>query len=217
MPPPVVAGTQLLFAVDGLDQPALGQALQQLTVTWVGARKAICVAVFGDWGPADGGSPGFLWSDGRMLRPNLELAVQQGGERVFSGRVVTVESRLGGGEAPVFAARVEGRAPARKTAGLPVRPLRWGVDLLRLAAEVEGTGATRTTARLKAEAIGDVALGPAALRPGRAIEVLDVGALFAGQYVLTTVELHFDLSRGLHVEFTAKRAPGPSGRRAPDR
>ena len=144
-----------------------------------------------------------------MLRPHVELPVQQGGERVFSGRVVTVESRLGGSEAPVFAARAEGRAPARKAAGLPVRPLRWGVDLLRLAAEVQETGRTGTTARLKAEAIGDVALGPAALRPGCAIQVLGVGALLAGQYVVTTVELHFELTRGLHVEFTAQRAPDP--------
>ena len=209
MPTPVVTGTQLLFAVDGLDQPALSQALQQLTLTWTGARTAVCVAVFGDWGPVDGGAPGFLWSDGRMLRPHVKLAVQQGGERAFSGRVVTVKSQLGDSEAPVFAARAEDRTPARTTAGLPVRQLRWGADLLRLAAEVEGTGPTGTTARLKAEAIGDVALGPAALSPGRAIEVLGVGALFAAQYVMTTVELHFDLSRGLHVEFTAQRAPGP--------
>jgi hypothetical protein len=209
MPPPVVTGTQLLFAVDGLDQPALGQALQQLTVTWVGARKVVCVAVFGDWGPADGGLPGFLWSDGRMFRPKVKLAVQQGGERVFSGRVVAVESRLGGSEVPAFAVRAAGRSPAHETAGHPARPLRWGVHLLRLAAEVEGSGPTRTTARLKAEAIGDVALGQAALRPGRAIEVIGVGALFAGQYVLTTVGLQFDQSRGLRAELTAQRAPDP--------
>jgi hypothetical protein len=53
-----------------------------------------------------------------------------------------------------------------------------------------------------------VALGQAALRPGSAIEVLDVGVLFAGQYVLTMLGLHFDLLRGLYVEFTAQRAPG---------
>jgi hypothetical protein len=208
MPPPSVTGIQLLFAVDGLDQPALGQALQQLTVTWVGARKAACAAVFGDWGPADGGSPGFLWSGGRMVRPRVGLAVQQGDDLVFSGRVTVVESRLGGSEAPAFAVRAKGEAPARKSAGLAARPLRWGAELLRLVAEVEASKPKGTTARLQAEAIGDVALGQAALRPGSAIEVLDVGALFAGQYVLTKLGLHFDILRGLRVEFTAERAHG---------
>jgi hypothetical protein len=208
MPPPVVTAVPLLFSVDGVDQPALGQALQQLTLIWAGARKAVCVAVFGDWGPADGASPGFLWSDGRVLRPRVNLAVQQGGDLVFSGRVTAVESRLGGSEAPAFAVRARGDAPAGTTAALPARPLRWGVELLRLAAEVEGSGPKATTARLQAEAIGDIALGQAALRPGRAIEVLDIGALFAGQYVLTTLVLQYDLLRGLRVEFTAQRTPG---------
>jgi hypothetical protein len=202
----IFSNIQLLFAVDGLEQPAMGRALQQLTVTWDGARKATCAADFLDWGPVDGGSPGFLWSSGRMLRPRVGLAVQRGDDLVFSGRVTAVESRLAGGEAPAFAVRAKGDAPVRKSAGLAARPLRWGADLLRLVAEVKGSGSTGTTARLQAEAIGEVALGQAAVRPGSAIEVLDVGALFAGHYVLTRLELHFDPLRGLHVEFTAERA-----------
>jgi hypothetical protein len=206
MPPPFVSNIQLLFTVDGLEQPAMGQALQQLTVTWDGARKAACAAVFLDWGPVDGGTPDFLWSGGRMLRPRVGLAVQQGDDPVFSGRVTAVESRLVGGEAPAFAVRAKADAPVRKSPGLEARQLRWGVELLRLVAEVKGSGPTGTTTRLQAEAIADVALGQAALRPGSAIEVLDVGALFAGQYVLTRLGLHFDRLRGLYVEFTAQRA-----------
>jgi hypothetical protein len=211
MPSPILAGATPLIAVDGLDYPALGQGLQRLLVTWAGAGTAACEAVFGDWGSADGSPPGFLWSDGSVLRPGVTLAVQLAKDALFGGRVLAVESRLSSSETPVFAVRAEGRAPAVNAvniAGPIARPLRWGVELLGLDVAIEVSGPSGVTGHLRAEAIGDVARGQEALRPGQAIEILGVGAMFAGQHVLTAVSLHFDPSRGVRVQFTAQRASG---------
>jgi hypothetical protein len=104
----------------------------------------------------------------------------------------------------VFALRAEGRAPAAET-GSPPRSLHWGSDLLRLDAAVDRSGPTRTTGRVDAEAVAPLALGRAALRPGMSIDVLGVGAMFEGPYILNTVSLHFDVTRGLRAEFAARR------------
>jgi hypothetical protein len=209
MPPSILAGSALSFAIDGLDRPALGQALQRLAITWADSAKAACEAVFDDWGPSADGPPGFLWSDGRIVRPGVNLTVRLGADTVFAGRVGAAESRLGGGETPIFSLRARGHPPASEIAGLPARTLRWGVELLRLEATVEGSGPARTTGHAQGEAIVDVVVGQEALRPGRAIEILGVGAMFAGRHVLTTVGLRFDPSRGLQAEFAARRAASP--------
>ena len=98
-----------------------------------------------------------------------------------------------------------------KAALRPARPLSdrtrcvRASDLLRFDAAVERTGPTRTTGRVNAEAVATLALGPAALRPGMSVDVFDVGAIFEGPYILTTVSLHFDVTRGLRAEFAAQR------------
>ena len=209
MPPSILAGTPLSFAVDGLDQPALGQSLQSLAVTWAASAQTVCEAVFGDWGSAAGGAPGFLWSDGHVVRPGVNLAVRLGEEVIFGGPAGAVESRLSASVTPTFSLRARGHPPATESAGLPARTLRWNIELLQLDATIEHSGPGRTAGHLRGDAIGDVAAGPGSLRPGRTIELAGVGAMFAGQHVLTTVGLRFDPARGLHVEFTARRATGP--------
>jgi hypothetical protein len=209
MPPPILAGAALSFAIDGLDQSALALSLQRLSVTWAVSANAVCEADFGDWGATAGGLPDFLWSDGRVVRPGVKLTVRLGDETVFGGLVGAVESRLEGSETPTFSLRSRGHPPAGEIAGLPARTLRWGIELLRLESTVEGPGPARATGHAHGEATGDVAVGQGRLRPGRAIDIVGIGATFAGRHVLTTVGLRFDTSRGLDVEFTARRASSP--------
>jgi hypothetical protein len=173
-------------------------------VSWPSPRKAILEATFSDWGPVDGGSPGFLWSDGRILHTGVTLEARLGADTAFTGTVVTVESQLASSATPVFALRAEGRAPAGET-GSPPRSLQWGRDLLRLDAAIARSGPTRTTGRVDAEAVAALALGRAALRPGMSIDVRGVGVMFEGPYILNTVSLHFDVTHGLRAEFAAQR------------
>lgn len=204
MPPPALASRTPSFIVDGLDRPALQVSLQSLVVTRASATKAILEATFNDWGPVDGGSLDFLWSTGRILRTGAKLDARIGADTVFTGAVAAVKSVLVGSAPPVFALRAEGRAPTSETGSLP-RSLRWGSDLLRLDVSVERSGPTRTTGRMDAEVVVPLALGRAALRPGMSVDVLGMGAMFEGTYVLKTVSLHFDVTRGLRAELAAQR------------
>jgi hypothetical protein len=53
---------------------------------------------------------------------------------------------------------------------------------------------------------GSACMGAAAPRAGAAVDLLDIGPLFAGRYTLQTLTLRFDLAEGLRAEFTATRA-----------
>lgn len=202
MAPSALATNLPSFEVDGVEYPLLGTSLQSLVITWLRAGQVTMAATFNDWGSVDNRPPNFLWSDGRIVRTGVTIAVRFSADGPFGGTVATVESHLADSTAPVFALRAKGRDLVGKTA--PPRTLRWSEDVLRMDAAIETVGPNRTARHVNAEALGTFALGPAALRPDMQIDIVCAGAMFDGLYSLTEISLQFDLAAGLRTQFSAR-------------
>ncbi len=202
MPSSNFASNAPSFDVDHVDQPALSASLQSMVISWPSAGQVMLQATFADWGSTDGRPPSYLWSDGGLVKTGVTVGVRFGTDGPLSGTVVAVKSQLASSAAPVFALCAKGAAPVGKT--VPPRILRWPNDLQRMDAAREVIGPNQTTRVITAEALAAFAFGPVALRPDVPIGILGAGSLFNGPYVMSEVSLHFDLAKGLRLEFTAK-------------
>mgnify|MGYP006943124609 CR=1 FL=1 len=211
MPPTTPATTFPTFTVAGQHQPALDAGLQRLSVTERSPGHVLCDIEVVDWGATSDGSIGFLWSDGRVLNIGAMVSVGQGTDVLFDGRVLALEARLSPAGAPTLVLQCTGKRPAATRAG--ASQLRWGADLLRLEVTVEKLGRGRprpgrphrTVLRARGEATWAAAVGPNALRAAGGVDLLGVGAVFAGACAVTEVTIRFDRDQGWRVEFSATR------------
>lgn len=94
LPTPSLYAARPEIAVDGVDDPALGEHLLSLVVAETDDGLARCEAVFTNWGRRDGGV-GYLFSDRRRLDFGTPILLRMGaGDRageVFDGRISGLE------------------------------------------------------------------------------------------------------------------------------
>jgi hypothetical protein len=122
---------------------------------------------------------------------------------VFDGRLLALEGRVSGSEAPSVVLRIRGqRAPDASPADGAPSAFRVGVEVLQAQVQQEHSP---VVFRLSAEATGDLATGPGAVRVGTVVALVGLGSLFDGSFRLQQVALRYDQIRGLHMAVTGQR------------
>ena len=93
MPPRLISARPDIL-VDGQRETALAAGLTSFLIEETSAGLYRCEAVFSNWGAAHNGSSDFLYFDRALLEFGKALAVQLGGETLFSGRIGALEGRF---------------------------------------------------------------------------------------------------------------------------
>lgn len=212
MPTPPLPPSRPQLLVDGLAVPALDDALLRLVQTERHGGSSSCEIELANWGRTADGSPGYLWSDGGLLRPGTALAVQLGATTRFAGRVQSLQLRCLPMVLPSLVLRCGGGRTATPPPASAAPALRWGAELLQLESRIDKTGTRQpqtglagAAAQARGVLAGSACMGPAAPRAGSAVDLLGIGPLFEGRYTVQTLTLRFDLAEGLRAEFTATR------------
>jgi phage protein D len=96
-------------ALDGRESPSLTGGLLRARVREDVHGLYDCEVEIGNWGPAGGPEPGFLFFDRRVLDFGKELSLSVAGRPLFAGRVTGLEARFPAGDAPSIVALAEDR------------------------------------------------------------------------------------------------------------
>ncbi len=138
---------------------------------------------------------------GAPLRPvELEtttLSIDSSGERVFSGRITELETRLPAGGEPVTVVHARGTAP--EAGSTAITRLRFGAELVSGSVRRQVGG---STARCLTTERG--------LRLRSAIDVTTADPAFDGLFAVVELWHRFDARRGLWAEFVATRGRAPA-------
>jgi uncharacterized protein len=100
---PGIYASRPTLSLDGREEPALGQQLQELFVEETVDGLYRCEATFANWGPKDG-SVGFLYFGRDVLEFGKALKIEIGAGdaagAVFEGRITGLEGRFAGDRPP---------------------------------------------------------------------------------------------------------------------
>lgn len=97
------------FRVDARDAAELSDRLVSLVAAEDDTGMARFEARFANWGPIPGGGYGFLHDDRKLLDFGKALAVDWGGQALFSGRITALEGVFPAGGPPEFTVLAEDR------------------------------------------------------------------------------------------------------------
>lgn len=170
------------LVVDRALAPALSSRLVAMVIHVVGGRASAEVHLTGPSDP----------SVTRVEVGTTRLAIRlPSGDKLFTGRIAEVETRMGEDASTTVVLFARGSAPTRDSDR--VMPLRIGADL------VSGS-VRRGTEGASARGVTTVQL-----RYGSRIRLLSDEAEFEGLFQVTELWSRFDAQRGLRVEFVATR------------
>ena len=96
------------FTVDGQDNSALGAGLLTLLIVESTTGLYRCEALFGNWGPASGGT-GFLYFDRQVLEFGKSFKVKLGTDTIFDGKIMGLEAHFPEGGPPELNVLAEDR------------------------------------------------------------------------------------------------------------